>query len=45
MPELSVLIKVSLSMLILCPVASILIYLSPKWKRYVEKFDRMSDEE
>ena len=45
MPELSVLIKFSLFMMVMCPVASVLIYLSPKWKRYVEMFDRMSDKE
>lgn len=45
MPQLSALIKFSLFMLVLCPAASILIYLSPQWKRYVEKFDRISDED
>ena len=32
-------------MMFLCPVVSIVIYLSPQWKRYVEKFDQMEDEE
>lgn len=45
MEELSGLIKFSLFMLVLCPAVSVLIYVSPQWKRYVERFDRMNDEE
>jgi len=43
MVELSGLIKVSLFLMFLCPVASIIIYFLPAWRRYVDKFDHMDD--
>lgn len=45
MVELSPLIKISLFLMLLNPVASIIIYFLPPWKRYVEKFDHMDDED
>lgn len=44
MVELSGLIKFSIFMMVLCPIASIVIYLPPQWRRYVDKFDHMDDE-
>lgn len=43
MVELSGMIKFSLFILFFCPIVSIIVYLSPWWKNYVNKFDNMGD--